>query len=263
VSPIRERFALLKQKGEGALVPFITAGDPSLDALGEVMGALEEGGADLIEVGIPFSDPIADGPSIQASSHRSLERGATPKAVLDALKGARATVPVVLMGYYNPILQLGLAKFAEAALAAGVSGTIVSDLPPEEAGNWLAASRAAGLDTIFLAAPTSTDSRLDAVCGASSGFVYAVSRTGVTGAEPGIQVEAEQLAKRIKSRTDLPVCVGFGISSAEQVRSVCGFADGAIIGSHLVQLLAQEWREGKGRDSLVRRVRELKSATQG
>ncbi|MCH8979463.1 MAG: tryptophan synthase subunit alpha [Armatimonadetes bacterium] len=257
---IGDRFAELRGKGEKALVLFVTAGDPSLDALPEIMDALAEGGADIIEVGIPFSDPIADGPTIQASSQRALDRGATPAGALDAIAGFDKT-PLVLMGYYNPVLRAGLDESADAAQAAGVCATIVSDLTPEEADDWISASLAHGLDNIFLAAPTSTDERLDIVCSKASGFVYAVSRTGVTGAGSEVPPEVSDLVTRIKARTELPVCAGFGISTPDHVRMVCEVADGAVIGSWLVDKLANEWNNSAGRDALVDAIRALKDAT--
>lgn len=257
---IGDRFAQLRAKGERALVLFVTAGDPSLDELPAILDALAEGGADIVEVGIPFSDPIADGPTIQASSQRALDRGVTPAAALDALAGFDKT-PVVLMGYYNPILRAGLDESADAAQAAGVCATIVSDLTPEEAGDWISASLAHGLDNIFMAAPTSTDERLDIVCRNAGGFVYAVSRTGVTGAGNEVPAEVANLVRRLKARTDLPVCVGFGISTPEHVRMVCEVADGAVIGSWLVDKLANEWNDGAGRGELIAKIMALKEAT--
>lgn len=242
---------------------FVTAGDPSLEELPEILGALQDAGADVLEVGIPFSDPIADGPTIQASSQRALDRGVTPRGVLEALGRAQLHVPVVLMGYYNPILRLGLQSFASDARDAGASGVIVSDLTPEEAGNWRAAARGAGLDTIFLAAPTSTDQRLDAVCNATTGFVYAVSRTGVTGVSKSLPPEATALVDRLRARTETPVCVGFGISRPEHVREVCAVADGAVVGSWLVDRLATDWSDPVKRGGLMNEVRALKEATRG
>jgi tryptophan synthase alpha chain len=260
MSAISSRFAELRAKGEKALVCYFTAGDPSLEALPEIVSMLDESGADIIELGLPFSDPIADGPTIQASSQRALDRGVTPTTVLEAVSRCRPSAPVVLMGYTNTAYRWGFEKFAVQAKAAGVSGTILSDLTPEESDAWIAASRAAGLDTIFLASPTSTDARLEAVCARSSGFVYAVSRTGVTGAGREAPPEVRELVARIKAKTDLPVCVGFGISRPDHVRMVCEAADGAVVGSWLVSLLASEWAEGAGREAIARQVRQLKEA---
>jgi tryptophan synthase alpha chain len=258
---ISETFARLRSRNEKALVAYVTAGDPGLDQLPGILEALVEGGADLIEVGLPFSDPIADGPTIQASTQRALDRGVTPGDVFAALSSCRLDVPVLLMGYYNPVLRIGLSRFADLCRGAGVSGTIISDLTPEESDDWAQASREHGLDTVFLGAPTSTDERLDIVCSRSSGFVYAVSRTGVTGAGSEVPPEVSGLVSRIKSRTETPVCVGFGISRPEHVRMVCEVADGAVVGSFLVDFLAREWQSGAGRAAFVSAVRELKSAT--
>jgi len=259
--PISRRFATLRERGEGALVVFVTAGDPGLGELCSILECLQEAGADLLEVGVPFSDPIADGPTIQASSQRALDRGVTPQAVLETLSRVRLAVPVVLMGYYNTVLRRGLDVFAGSAANAGVSGTIISDLTPEESGEWVAASEAAGLANVFLAAPTSTDARLDTVCAHSTGFVYAVSRTGVTGVGNGVPQEVGEMVARIRARTETPVCVGFGISEPEQVRRVCASADGAVVGSWLVELLAARWEGGRGAGAVSEAVAALKAAT--
>lgn len=261
VPTLANRFELLRQRNEKALVLFLTAGDQPLAELGEVIGALVEGGADVVEVGIPFSDPFGEGPIIQASSQRALDNGATPKKILAAIAGIESEVPIVTMGYYNPILRFGLNEFAQASSAAGVSGTIVSDLVPDEAEAWCDASKQAGLDTIFLVAPTSTEARIDEVCLRTTGFVYAVSRTGVTGSENQVPTDVGELVRRIKGSTQKPVCVGFGISTPAHVRMVCNVADGAVVGSYLVNLLHQEWKGGLGRQTIVDEVRALKSAT--
>ena len=260
MSRIAETFATLKSKGERALVLFVTAGDPSLEDLPAILDALAEGGADLIEVGVPFSDPIADGPVIQASSQRALDRGVSLGAILEQVRRFDRA-PVLLMGYTNTFLRRGLAQSASDLRNAGVCGTIVSDMIPEEAGDWMSASRSAGLDTVFLAAPTSTDERLRAVAASSSGFVYAVSRTGVTGAASSVPQEVSALVSRLRGFTELPVCVGFGISKPDHIASVCSVADGAVVGSWLVDRLATDWNGGQGRDSLVEAVHALKSAT--
>lgn len=266
VSRLAARFQSLRGRGEGALIPFVVAGDPSLDELPSILDALCDGGADVIEVGIPFSDPIADGPTIQAASQRALDRGVQPPAVLEALaawsrRAGENRPPVVLMGYYNPILRQGLKSFAKASASSGADGTIVSDLTPEESTDWVAASREAGLDNIFLAAPTSTDARLDIVCERASGFVYAVSRTGVTGFASAVPEEVRGLAGRIHARTDVPVAVGFGIRTPDHVRMVCDVAEGAVVGSALVELLAADWQSGSGRAKVSDWVRALKDAT--
>ncbi len=261
MSRIANKFAELQSRGEKALVLFITAGDPSLSDLPGILDALEEGGVDLIEIGIPFSDPIADGPTIQASSQRALDQGVTPSAIFDALAASGATTPRIVMGYYNTVLRLGLPAAARALVEAGISGTILSDLTPEESDGWRQVSTEAGLDTIFLAAPTSTDARLHEVCRRSSGFVYAISRTGVTNERIAVPPEARDLVTRIRAQTNLPVCVGFGISKPEHVRMICEVADGAVIGSWLVDHLSRDWNGGEGRSRLVRMIQELKAAT--
>lgn len=254
-------FDKLRSRNEAALVLFVTAGDPDLDQLPDLLSALAEGGADIIEVGIPFSDPIADGPVIQASSQRALDRGVTPTQVLNSISSAKVDVPLVLMGYYNPVLRMGLEDFAHAAKSAGASGSIISDLTPEEASPWIEASQRAGLDTVFLVAPTSTDERIAAVAQQATGFVYAVSRTGVTGAHQSAPPEVSELVSRIREHTTTPVCVGFGISKPEHVRTIAQVADGAVVGSWLVDWLSANWHQGSGRAALVAAVRELKEAT--
>lgn len=261
MTPIAAKFAELRSRGEKALILFVTAGDPRLEDLPAILTALEEGGADLIEVGIPFSDPIADGPTIQAASQRALDQGVTPAAIYGLLASTKVGVPLIAMGYYNSVLRLGLDSAAQTLSHAGFAGTIISDLTPEEADAWKEASVKSGLDTIFLAAPTSTDARLDEVCRRATGFVYSVSRTGVTDAKVSVPPEARNLVTRIKGRTDLPVCVGFGISKPEHVRMVCEVADGAVIGSWLVDLISREWNGGAGREQIVGLIRELKAAT--
>ena len=261
MTPLAQKFADLRTRGEKALVLFVTAGDPPLEELPAVLEALAEGGADVIEVGVPFSDPFGEGPTIQASSQRALDAGATPWKILEALRGSSIGVPIVTMGYYNPVLRYGLLRFAQESAAAGVSGTIISDLVPDEADAWCVTSEAEGLDTIFLVAPTSTESRINDVTKRSTGFVYVVSRTGVTGAESAVPPDISELVSRVRALTDRPICVGFGISTPEHVRLVCRVADGAVVGSALVQKVHQEWQGGTGRTKIVEFVRELKKAT--
>jgi len=263
VSKLHDRFRELSARNEKALVLFFTAGDQPLSELPGIVDALAEGGADVIEIGIPFSDPFGEGPTIQASSQRALDRGASARQILDAVGKVTATIPIVTMGYYNPILRFGLSEFAQTSADAGASGTIVSDLVPDEAEAWAAASASAGIDTIFLVAPTSTEQRIQEVAERTTGFVYAVSRTGVTGAESQVPPEVRDLVGRIKEKTDKPVCVGFGISKPEHVRMVCEVADGAVVGSFLVNLLHDKWNGGAGRSEVVAAVRELKAATLG
>ncbi len=261
MSEISGKFAELKDRGEKGLILYVTAGDPSIEHLPQIIECLVEGGADLIEIGLPYSDPIADGPVIQSSTQRALESGVTPQKILKKLSEQNFAVPLVLMGYYNTVLRIGLEEAARGFSAAGLSGTILSDLTLEESLNWCEVSRAHHLDNIFLAAPTSTDSRLDQIVSKASGFVYAVSRTGVTGAANEVPREAKELVARLKARTELPIAVGFGVSTVEHVRMIADVADGVVIGSWLVDLLHREWKDGKGADQIAERIRSLKSAT--
>lgn len=258
MAAVSEHLGAIRARGGKALVLFVTAGDQPLAELPEVISALEEGGADLIEIGIPFSDPFGEGLTIQASSQRSLERGTTTRAVLETLAKVRAKVPLVTMGYVNPVMHFGFADYAAALAAAKVGGSIIQDLVPEEADEWCAACAASGLETVFLAAPTSTPERIEAVCARSTGFVYAVSRTGVTGAGQEAPPEVAELVGRLRAQTPLPICVGFGISRAEHVKMVCRVADGAVVGSALVQLLHETWDGGRGRGRVVEWVRGLR-----
>lgn len=258
---LADKFVQLSHKSEGALVLYVTAGDPDLSQLPEILKALVEGGADAIEIGIPYSDPIADGPTIQASSQRALDRGVTPKAIYEALKGLDLGIPIVAMGYANTFYRRGYEETANDLLNAGVSAVILCDMTPDEAKDWVEVARAKELDTVFLAAPTSTNERLGVVARASTGFIYAVSRTGVTGAESTVPAEIGNLVGALKAESNLPVCVGFGVSRPEHVAAVCQVADGAVIGSALVTLLAEKWQGGAGRAAIIERVREWKAAT--
>jgi tryptophan synthase alpha chain len=255
VTRLASRFAKLKAEGRKAFVAFVTAGDPSLERTVEAALALEKGGADVLELGVPFSDPLADGPVIQRASERALRRGTTLAAVLETVKRIRqaSELPVVLFSYANPLMRFGLERLAREARAAGVDGVLVTDLPPEEAGQWLPAARGAGLDTVFLAAPTSPDERLRMVAEASRGFVYAVSRTGVTGEEKALSGDARPLVARLRSLTEVPVALGFGISTPEQVQAAAGVADGVVVGSALVRFL-EEHPDG----DVAQRVRWLR-----
>ncbi|HUX66951.1 MAG TPA: tryptophan synthase subunit alpha [Terriglobales bacterium] len=234
-------FAAAKGQGRVALVPYITAGDPSLEATVAIALALAEAGADIVELGVPFSDPVADGPVIQAASERALGRGVRLEEVLEAAGRIRqqSEVGLLLFSYYNPLLQYGLERFAGAAAAAGCDGVLATDLIPEEASAYRAAARGAGLDTVFLAAPTSPDARLRAIGEASSGFVYAVSRLGVTGARATVADSAQELVGRLRRQTRLPIALGFGLSRREQVEAVAAYADGAVVGTALVERIAQ------------------------
>lgn len=259
-SAISQAILARQEAGSRGLVLFVTAGDPSLEELPAILETLAEAGADVIEVGLPFSDPIADGPVIQASSQRALDRGVKTRAVIETLAAKPLPVPVVVMGYLNPVLRWGLREFAQDAVSAGVSGTIMCDLTVDEAEDWIAASRGASLDTIFLAAPTSTASRLDQVARASTGFVYAVSRTGVTGVSDSQQASPSELVAGLKARTDVPVALGFGIGSPAAARTAGDVADAVIVGSWLVRLLADQWDHGKGAGEVKRQVAEFRAA---
>lgn len=264
MSRLRQQFERLREKNEKALVAFVTAGDPWPDRTAEVVAALAEAGADIIELGVPFSDPLADGPTIQASSQRALNAGMTPPQVLEIVRQARerTEVPIVLMGAWNPAMQYGMERFAGDAVAAGADGTIMTDLSPEEAGEWKRVSDAAGLDTIFLLAPTSTTARMALVGKMASGFIYCVSRTGVTGARNEVPDDLPPLIDAIRARADgTPICVGFGISRPEHVAAVTRYSDGAVVGSALVDLLHRE-RDNPQMLTLARDyITSLKAAT--
>ncbi len=233
------RLERLAQPGKKSLICFVTAGDPDIAQLPEIVASLAKGGADAVEIGIPFSDPIADGPTIQASSQRALDRGVRVGQIIDKLAETRekTDVPIVLMTYYNPVLRIGLEAFANRAKEAGADGVIVTDLTPEEAGPWKTAANGAGLDTIFLLAPTSTPDRIELACRLSTGFVYCVSRTGVTGVGSAALDDTKALVEQVEAATQTPAVVGFGIRTVDDVRAIQAFADGAVVGSALVQFL--------------------------
>jgi tryptophan synthase alpha chain len=257
MSRIEQAFARRRSEGGKAFVAFLTAGDPSLERTVEAARELDAGGADVLELGVPFSDPLADGPVIQRASERALRRGTTLARVLGAARAIRSgsALPLLLFSYFNPLLRYGLRRLAGEAADAGVDGVLVTDLPPEEAAAWLDAAREAGLDTVFLAAPTSSDDRLGLVAEASRGFVYAVSRTGVTGETETLSPEAGTLVRRLKARTGTPVALGFGIGTPAQVAKAAVAADGVVVGSALVRFL-EETPDG----DLAGQVRWLKSA---
>jgi tryptophan synthase alpha chain len=233
---ISKRFAALRESGELGIVAYITAGDPSLDATHKFVLALSETGADVIELGIPFSDPLADGPTIQRASERALKTHTTLAQVIDLVREIRKSseVPIVLFGYYNPVLQMGLERFASAAANAGADGVLITDLTPEESGEYRQVLAAHSLDTIFLGAPTSTDDRLAKIAAVSSGFLYLISRTGVTGAKDALPDDLPALLRRARKITQLPIAVGFGISLPGHVSVLGGLADAAVVGSALV-----------------------------
>lgn len=236
MSRIREAFARLKDEQRGGFIPFITAGDPDLETTRALLIELARAGATLIELGVPFSDPMADGPVIQRASERALRHAFGIKEILEMTTVAQREmdVPIVLFSYYNPLLQYGLERLSREARSAGIDGVLVTDLVPEEAEEFSAALKSNELDLIFLVAPTSTDARLRMVAERASGFIYAVSRAGVTGARSQMSSDAEQLVARVRVVSELPVAVGFGISTAEQVADVWRYADAAVVGSALV-----------------------------
>jgi tryptophan synthase alpha chain len=259
---ISKRFAELSASGELGIVAYITAGDPSFDATLQFVLALAEAGADIIELGIPFSDPLADGPVIQRASERALKAGATLARVLDLVCRIRQSseIPLVLFGYYNPIFQMGLEKFAAAASSAGADGVLVTDLTPEESEEYRRILSAHHLDTIFLAAPTSTDERLEKIAACSSGFLYLISRTGVTGEKDALPEDLPALLRRARRATQLPIAVGFGISQPGHVSVLGGLADAAVIGSALVAEIEKAASIAAASAALADRIRGLKAA---
>jgi tryptophan synthase alpha chain len=236
MSRIREKFAELKRAGRRAFIPFVTAGDPDLGTTELLLTELATAGADIIELGVPFSDPVADGEVIQRSSERALANDTTLRSVLDCVVRARRQIdtPIVLFSYFNPLLQFGEERLACEAKAAGFDGVLVTDLVPEEAQSWLERLYLNELDSIFLVAPTTSDERLARTAQHARGFIYAISRAGITGTRDTLTRDAEILVRRIRAASDLPVAVGFGVSTGEQVKEVWGFADAAVIGSAIV-----------------------------
>ena len=233
---IETAFSKLKREGKPGFIPFITAGDPDLETTAGLLVELAHSGATVIELGVPFSDPMADGPVIQRASERALKHGFGLEEILATTAKVRAKIetPLVLFSYFNPLMQYGIARLARDARDAGIDGILVTDLTPEESEEFAATLKANGLDMIFLVAPTSTDERLRMITAHASGFVYAVSRAGVTGTRENLSHEAESLVARVRRLSGLPVAVGFGISSAAQVEETCRYADAAVVGSAIV-----------------------------
>ncbi len=239
---ISTEFESLRSQSRGGFIPFIVAGDPDLGVSADLLRVLAQSGSNVIELGVPFSDPVADGVTIQAASERALKNPIDLESILRLVAEFRADgfeTPLILFSYYNPILQFGLERFAEAARSAGVDGLLVTDLVPEESAEFRAILDQKGLSLIMLAAPTSSDERLQKICAAASGFVYAVSRAGVTGARDALSGDAESLVRRLRNFTDLPIAVGFGISSSDQVRETWKYSDAAVVGSAIVAELAR------------------------
>jgi tryptophan synthase alpha chain len=261
VSPSRveARFRELRERGVKGLVVYLTAGDPTLEDTGRILAAVDRGGADVIELGVPFSDPLADGPVIQRASERALKSGATLRRILEWLPRWREAMraPAILFSYYNPVLQYGLESFSRDARRAGADGALIVDLTPEEADPYVAAMRAQNLDTVFLASPTSTDERLKRAAQLSTGFLYLVSRTGTTGERRELSSSARTLVERARRFTELPLAVGFGISNPPQVREVQALADAAVVGSAVVHAIEERYHSG-GAAAIEQFVRALK-----
>jgi tryptophan synthase alpha chain len=236
------RIASVFKPGHKALIAYITAGYPDKKSTVKIAAALAEYGCDIIELGIPFSDPLADGATIQKASYHALQGGTTPETCLEIATEIREKIsaPLVFMTYYNPVLNYGLEAFCRACLKAGINGLIVPDLPPEEGLELESATRQENLDLIYLLAPTSTDERITAVAARSQGFIYLVSLAGVTGARTTLSPELEGFVKRVRAKTTLPLCVGFGISKPEHATRAAALADGVIIGSKLIELIEED-----------------------
>jgi tryptophan synthase alpha chain len=255
---IERKFQELREKDRAALVTYITAGDPSLDITPDIVIRLEKSGADIIELGVPFSDPMADGPTIQLASERALNSGTTLHGVLDAVRKIRkhSEIPLLLFGYYNPFFAYGLEKLAADASEAGVDGMLSVDLPPEEAEEFKMHTDNLGLNLVFLLAPNSTPERINLVAEHASGFVYLVSVTGVTGERPNLDYSLEPIIDEIRKHIRLPVGVGFGVSSPSQVRKIARVADAVIVGSALVRIIE---KDGENRVSLLSSIGEFVS----
>lgn len=261
MSRLESTFARIRSNGHPGLVTYMTAGDPDLERSAAILRALDRGGADVIEVGVPFSDPLADGPVIQRATERALASGTTLSRVLDMVEGVRADVaaPVVIFSYANPVLRLGAERFADRAQRAGVDGVLLLDLPIEEAGDFRGMMAARGVDTIFLLSPTTTEARLRTAAALGRGFLYAISRLGVTGARDRVADGAREMVERIRAVSELPVAIGFGISRPEHVREVGQWADAAVVGSALVNVIAEAGADADLPAKVEEYVRWLKS----
>ena len=259
MSRIREVLENLRREGRHAFIPYITAGDPDLETTESILLALADAGADVIELGVPFSDPMADGPVIQRASERALQRPLGVKDILPVVERFRRSsdVPIVLFTYYNPLLQLASEDMGERLRAARVDGVLITDLIPEEAGDFVSRMRRAGVETIFLVAPTSTDERIKMIAEYASGFIYVVARTGVTGMRENLSSEVQSLVERVRRVSDLPVAVGFGIATPEHVREVWRYADGAVVGSRLVLEIEKHLGTPEIVSSVAKLAREL------
>lgn len=255
-------FAQLKARGEAALIAYITAGDPSLERLPDILRLLHDSGVDMAEVGFPFSDPLADGPVIQAAMHRALQNGTTLPRVLETVAqiSPQLSMPLIAFTYYNPVQRYGLERFARDAAQAGFTACLMTDLPPDEADEWLHYARQYALQPIFLLTPTSTTERIRLAAERGQGFLYCVSRTGVTGARDQLPPDLPDLVARIREQTSLPIAVGFGVSKPDHVRQIAQFADGAVVGSQLVRYLHEFAESPHWQTAIGEYLRGLKAA---
>lgn len=256
MNKIEKTFRNLKKKGKKAFIPYIMAGDPDLEKTREVILTFEEVGADVVELGIPFTDPLADGPTIQRAAERALRAGVTLRKVIGFVRELRQLthIPIALMTYYNPVFKYGEERLVRDAVDSGVDGLIIPDLPPDEAEGLIRLSRKAGISTIFLLAPTSTEDRIKKIAKASTGFIYYVSITGITGARLEINESLVDSIKNIRAITDKPLCIGFGVSNPEEASRMSAIADGVIVGSAIVKILHESPERLEGF------VRELRKA---
>ncbi|HVG86634.1 MAG TPA: tryptophan synthase subunit alpha [Vicinamibacterales bacterium] len=261
MSRIDDTFVRLRAEGRTGLVTYVTAGDPNLTQTAEILLTLDRSGADLLEVGVPFSDPLADGPVIQRATERALAGGTTLAGVLEMLAGVRPHIraPIVIFSYANPILRMGLDAFARRAHEVGVDGVLTLDVPPEEAEEWRTAFDRMGIDTIFLLSPTTADDRIRRAAAIGSGFLYGISRLGVTGARDTVADSASELAARVRQATSRPLALGFGVSRPEHVRAIGEYADAAVVGSALVNVIAEHGSEPGLLDEVERYIRWLRS----
>ena len=263
-SRLTATFDALRKEQRPGLVTYTTAADPDVVRSAEILRALDRAGADVLEVGVPFSDPLADGPVIQRATERALAAGGNLRVTLDIIRNVRSDVkaPIVVFSYANPLLRMGTDEFARQARSAGVDGVLALDLPIEEAGAFQATMDASGLDTIFLLSPTTTDARIRKAASLGRGFLYGISRLGVTGARDQVASGAEAMVRRIRAFTPMPVALGFGISRPEHVAEVGGYADAAVVGSALVDLIARESGSPQLVDRVETYVRSLRAACQ-
>lgn len=262
MSRIKEIFDKNKSKNTGVLITYITAGYPGIKKTKELILTMEDAGADIVEVGVPFSDPIADGPVIQRASQRALSRGVNPKKILDIISELRrrSSIPVVIMGYYNNFLQYGEEQFAQDAASCSVDGVIVPDLPPEEAETFRSHLLSNGIDMIFLVAPTSTEERIKLICSMTSGFLYCVSLTGVTGKRESLSKMGFSIAKKIREISSIPVAMGFGISKPDHARELSSIVDGVVVGSAIIGIIEENLGKKDMLSKVSRFIKEMKKA---